>query len=470
MSHVIDDQRLSDPPGHRSQAGKARFAAFLGTTVEWYDFFIYSTAAALAFGPVFFPHQTQGTALLLSFATFWSGFLARPVGAIVFGHLGDKVGRKNTLVATLLIMGTATFCIGILPGADTIGVWAPILLVFFRALQGFGVGGEWGGAVLLASESDAKSKTVRGGMWVQQGSPAGNILATAAFSLIALLPNDQFITWGWRVPFLLSAVLVIIGLVIRTRLEESPEFIRAKEENAQVKIPLAVLLRDHWKPTVAAVFASAIGIAMAYFVSTFMLSYATNSLSIDRQHMLNILLGAAVLQFLWQPLATRIAERIGSSRFMVVSLIAQAIFVIPMFLMANTGNLVLIAVGIYLSYMAGAGYYAVLAGFLAQAFPPEVRYTGVSFAYQASSALIGGTTPMLAQLFLNSVGWQGVAGFNIMLILVTIIGVAALAAITGFSAATERQQRHADNAASTAKAANAADSTTSDNPHSPMEA
>lgn len=438
---------MSTPPStqHRDrQAGKARFAAFLGTTVEWYDFFIYSTAAALAFGPVFFPDQTQGTALLLSFATFWAGFLARPIGGIVFGHLGDRLGRKNTLVATLLIMGIATFCIGLLPGAATIGVWAPVLLVFFRALQGFAVGGEWGGAVLLASEAGPKSKVVRGGMWVQQGSPAGNVLATAVFALVALLPSEDFIAWGWRIPFLVSAVLVIIGLVIRTRLEESREFVENRASGEQVRVPIASLFKHHWKPTFAAVFASAIGIAMAYFVSAFMLPYTTNTLGIDRGIMLNVLLVAAILQFIWQPIATRIAEKVGSAKFMIVSLSVQALFVVPMFLLANTGNIVFIALGIYVSYLAGAGYYAVLAGFLAQAFPVEVRYTGVSFAYQASSTLIGGTTPMLAQIFLNSAGWGGVAGFNIALIVITIIGVAALAALTGFSAVSERRQRELD--------------------------
>lgn len=427
-----------------SQAKKARIAAFLGTTVEWYDFFIYSTAAALAFGPVFFPEASAGTALLLSFATFWAGFLARPIGGIVFGHFGDKIGRKNTLVATLLLMGIATFCIGILPGANTIGVMAPILLVFFRALQGFAVGGEWGGAVLLASEAGPKSTAVRGGMWVQQGSPAGNILATAAFALAALLPSEQFIAWGWRVPFLFSAVLVIIGLVIRLKLEESPEFVETKTQQREVKIPIAELLVHHWKTVIAGIFASALGIGMAYFISTFMLAYTTTSLGIDRSLMLNVLLINAVAQFIWQPIASRIAEKVGTTRFMTVTLAASAIFVLPMFWLVNTGNIFAIGAALMLATVFGSGYYAVLAGFLAQAFPTEVRYTGVSFAYQASSTLLGGTTPLIAQAFLNSNGWPGVAGFQVVIIGLTIAGVVALGSLTGFSAARERAQRAAD--------------------------
>lgn len=427
------------------QAKKARFAAFLGTTVEWYDFFIYSTAAALAFGPVFFPGLEQGNALLLAFATFWAGFLARPIGGIVFGHLGDIHGRKNTLVATLLIMGIATLAIGLLPGANVIGIWAPILLVFFRALQGFAVGGEWGGAVLLASEAGEKSKAVRGGMFVQQGSPAGNILATAAFALVALLPSEQFIAWGWRLPFVFSAVLVIIGLVIRTRLEESPEFVEeVVEDDQKTKIPLVLLLKNYWKAVLTGIFASALGIGMAYFVSTFMLAYTTTELGIDRGTMLNILLINAFVQFCWQPMATRIAEKVGSTKFMTITLVLAALFVLPMFWLVNTENIVFIALAIFGATIFGSGYYAILAGFLAQAFPVKVRYTGVSFAYQASSTLIGGTTPLLAQSFLNSAGWPGVAGFNIALILITIGGVLTLATVTGFSAAHERAQREQD--------------------------
>lgn len=427
------------------QAKKARFAAFLGTTVEWYDFFIYSTAAALAFGPVFFPGLEQGNALLLAFATFWAGFLARPIGGIVFGHLGDIHGRKNTLVATLLIMGIATLAIGLLPGANVIGIWAPILLVFFRALQGFAVGGEWGGAVLLASEAGEKSKAVRGGMFVQQGSPAGNILATAAFALVALLPFEQFISWGWRLPFVFSAVLVIIGLVIRTRLEESPEFVEeVVEDDQKTKIPLVLLLKNYWKAVLTGIFASALGIGMAYFVSTFMLAYTTTELGIDRGTMLNILLINAFVQFCWQPMATRIAEKVGSTKFMTITLVLAALFVLPMFWLVNTENIVFIAPAIFGATIFGSGYYAILAGFLAQAFPVKVRYTGVSFAYQASSTLIGGTTPLLAQSFLNSAGWPGVAGFNIALILITIGGVLTLATVTGFSAAHERAQREQD--------------------------
>ncbi|WDZ93280.1 MFS transporter [Nocardiopsis sp. HUAS JQ3] len=429
MPSAVTPPTTSGPPRN---GRRERMAAFLGTTVEWYDFYIYGLAAAIAFGPVFFPNAEPGIALIASFATFWAGFLARPVGGVVFGHLGDKFGRKNTLVTTLLIMGVATFAIGLLPGHAQIGVAAPILLTVFRALQGFAVGGEWGGAVLLASESDTSQAKVRGGMFVQQGSPAGNILATLMFTLVATLPDEQFLAWGWRVPFLLSALLVVVGLVIRLKIEESEEFTQAKSDNQVVRVPIVELMRHHWQRVAAAVLASGLGIAMAYFISTFMLSYTTGELGIDRQVMLNILLLNAVIQFVWQPFASRIAERVGVSRFMVATLGAAALLALPMFLMVETGNPVLIWLALALSTVAGAGYYAVLAGFLANAFPVHIRYTGVSTSYQLCSTLIGGTTPLVAQFLLNAGGgsWGGVAVFYVALIAATIAGVLALGSLT----------------------------------------
>ncbi|WP_431925985.1 MFS transporter [Amycolatopsis tucumanensis] len=429
---------MSEDETAARQGRRARIAAFVGTAVEWYDFYIFGTAAAIAFGPVFFPTFDTSSALLASFATFWAGFLARPIGGIVFGHLGDRLGRKNTLVATLLIMGVATFAIGVLPGYATIGVAAPILLVLLRALQGFAVGGEWGGAVLLATESGPGGRALRGGMFVQQGSPAGNILATLVMALVAALPGDAFATWGWRIPFLLSALLVVIGLVTRLKLEESREFTQRVEQAPPVKLPIAELLAHHWRRVVAAVFASALGIGMAYFLSTFMLAYATSQLGVSRQVMLNLLLANAVLQFLWQPVATRLAERIGAAPFMVGTLAATAALAVPMFLLAGTGKPALILLGIGLSTITGTGYYAVLAGFLAQAFPVGVRYTGISFSYQLCSTVIGGTTPLLAQLFLTlgDGHWAGVAVFYLVLIGVTAGGVTVLSALVRRSATT----------------------------------
>jgi MFS family permease len=426
------------------RARRAGIASFVGTTIEWYDFYLFGTAAALVLPTVFFPSADAGTGLLASFAIFWAGFLARPLGGVVFGHIGDRIGRRNTLVVTLLIMGAATFLIGLLPGADTIGVWAPILLIALRACQGIAVGGEWGGAVLMASESAPKGKAVTFAVFVQQGSPAGSILATLAFIAVGGLDEAAFFAWGWRIPFILSAVLVLVGLVIRLRVEESPEFVEtAKRSEEIVKLPIAEVFRSHWKLVVMAVFACGLGIGGAYFSNTFMLSYTTTELGIDRQLMLNILLVTVIVQFIWQWIAAGIAQRVGTTRFMAASLVLGIVAVVPAFALVATANTAFIVLALTVLMIATSGYYAVLAGFLAQAFPVRVRYTGISVSYQLCATLIGGTTPLLAQLALNLTGgsWVGIAAFYILLIAVTLTGVLTLARSTGFSAARERAER-----------------------------
>ncbi|WP_309069805.1 MFS transporter, partial [Microbacterium sp.] len=283
-----------DPTAHSAdRQRRSMIGAFIGTAIEWYDFYIFGTAAALVFGRVFYPDVAPGAALLASFATFWVGFLMRPVGGMVFGHFGDRLGRKNVLVITLVVMGTATSLIGLLPTYAQIGLFAPLLLVILRGVQGFAVGGEWGGAVLLSTENARTEKKGLAGAWVQQGSPAGSILATVAFLLVGLLPDDAFLSWGWRVPFLLSAVLVVVGLVIRLKVEESQDFAAAKERQLVVKAPLVTALRTAPTLVFFGVLASIMGIAMAYFNNTFLLSWATGPLGIERQLMLNITLGIA---------------------------------------------------------------------------------------------------------------------------------------------------------------------------------
>ncbi|HEY3682139.1 MAG TPA: MFS transporter [Streptosporangiaceae bacterium] len=414
-------------PRASGQARRAGTASFIGTTIEWYDFYIYGTASALVFGRLFFPGISPAAGIMASFATFWVGFLARPLGGVVFGHLGDRIGRKKTLVTTLLMMGIATFLVGVLPTYAAVGVAAPVLLAVLRAVQGIAVGGEWGGAVLMASESAPKGRGVVFGMFAQQGSPAGSILATLMFLLFGTLPEGAFLAWGWRVPFLLSAALVIVGLVIRLRVEESPEFAGLKERAEVVRLPVAEVLRTAWPAVLLGVGASAMGIASAYFTNTFVLSWTTTDLGVHRQTMLNVLLATSVVQFMWQPIAALIAERVGSVRFITVSLVGNIIIAVPMFLLIGTQAPILIFVGIAMSILTGSGYYAVLAGFLANAFAPRVRYTGISLSYQLCSTLIGGTTPLLAEYLLTRSGsiWP-VAVFYIGLLVLTVVCVAGL--------------------------------------------
>jgi MFS family permease len=420
---------MSDATSVSRQSRRATIASFIGTAVEWYDFFIFGTASALVFGTLFFPKSDSGAGTLAAFATFWVGFLARPLGGIVFGHLGDRVGRKNVLVITLILMGSATTLIGVLPTYESIGYAAPLLLVLLRAVQGLAVGGEWGGAVLMATENAARGRRGLAGMWVQQGSPAGSILATLVFLAVGQLPDATFLDWGWRVPFLLSVVLIVIGLVIRLKVTESAEFRQAREAAPAVKVPLVELFSTAWPLVALGVGASALGISAAYFTNTFVLSWATTDLNVPRQTMLNILLVIVILQFLWQPLAALLAGRIGTVPLMAAALGANIVIAVPMFLLITTGDSTLIGVGLALSVLTGAAYYALLASFLAQAFPVRVRYTGISVAYQLCSTIIGGSTPLVNQWLLIQGGGShwGVVAYYIVVLLLTLVCVLMLA-------------------------------------------
>ncbi|WP_168627119.1 MFS transporter [Cryobacterium sp. BB307] len=402
--------------------------AFAGTAIEWYDFYIFGTAAALVFGKVFYPEIDPAAALMASFATFWVGFLARPLGGFIFGHFGDKFGRKNTLVVTLVLMGAATTLIGVLPGYAQIGLAAPILLIVLRACQGLAVGGEWGGAVLLATENAKEGKKGSAGAWVQQGSPAGSILATLIFLLVGQLPNEAFLSWGWRIPFLLSAVLVVVGLIIRLKVEESEDFVKAREKKQVVKVPLVEVFRYSPSLVLFGVIASVLGISIAYFTNTFLLAWTTGELGIERQIMLNILLGTAILQFIWQPIAARIAEKIGAMKVMIGGLLFNLVLTIPFFMAIQSASVPLIAIMLGLTIIGGTAYYAMLATFLASAFPPHVRYTGVSAAYQICATIFGGSTPLLAQGILTASGGSAwaVAALYGGFVIITILGVLGL--------------------------------------------
>ncbi|MFD1212649.1 MFS transporter [Arthrobacter sp. GCM10027362] len=408
----------------RSTAG-----AFVGTAIEWYDFYIFGTAAALVFGRIFYPGAAPGAALMASFATFWVGFLARPVGGVVFGHFGDRIGRRNILVITLMLMGTATTLIGLLPGYAQIGVAAPVLLILLRAIQGFAVGGEWGGAVLMATENAGATKKGMAGAWVQQGSPAGSILATVMFLIAGRLDDEAFLSWGWRIPFLLSAVLVIVGLGIRLKVEESVVFEAAKARHEIVKVPAFAVLRSYPGIVFLGVVASIMGISIAYFNNTFLLAWTTTELGIARQLMLNILLFSAVLQFIWQPIAARIAETAGAVRVMIAGLVLTAVMVVPFFMAIGAASPTWITVCLAFNIIGGTAYYALLATALAAAFPANIRYSGVSLAYQLCATIIGGATPLIAQSILTATGGSpwGVAGFYAAMLIATIAGVAGLA-------------------------------------------
>ncbi|MFC8228735.1 MFS transporter [Streptomyces sp. NPDC057287] len=386
-------------------ANRAGFGAFIGSTIEWFDFYIYGTAAALVFDKVFFPELEGPIGTLVAFATFWVGFLARPIGGIVFGHYGDRLGRKKTLVITLLMMGVSTTAIGLLPGYASIGIAAPILLVCIRMIQGIGLGGEWGGSVLIASEHAPKGKSVLYAAFAQQGSPVGNTLSTVSFLAISQLPDDAFVSWGWRVPFLASAALVMVGLLVRLKVAESPAMAKLIEKKEVVRLPLTEVLRSHPMLIVLGIGACTIGLSATYFKSTFALSWATTSLDFDRSSFLTIILVANITQIIVQPFGALIATRMKSwSRAVLVMLVPELILMPVMFVLISTGNYGLAMVGVAVATIPHCLYYAALAGMLASRFPAHLRYTGISLCYQLCGTLLGGTTPIIGQFLLNRTG------------------------------------------------------------------
>jgi MFS family permease len=416
--------------------------AFIGNSLEWFDFFVYGTASALVFGPLFFPQVGVATGLLASFATMWVGFLTRPLGAFIFGHLGDKFGRKNVLLATLLIMGVSTTAIGLLPTHSQIGIAAPVLLAALRACQGLAVGGEWGGAVLIATEHAPETRKAVAGSWVQQGSPVGSLLATGSFALVGLLPEEAFMSWGWRLPFLSSIVLIGVGIMLRLRVSESEEFLETQRSNQVERFPAGAVIRRAPLALILGVAVSVLAISNAYFTNTFLLAWATGPLEFDRQIILNILLGASIVQFFAQWVAGHAAERFGRARVILACLGIAFITTAPYFAAIAAGNLALMATFMYLSYIGISGYFAILPTFLASAFSPPVRYSGLSLAYQLCSSFIGGPTALIAQGLLTASGnnpWA-IASFYAVLVVITIVGAVGLHFILRSRAAFQRHE------------------------------
>ncbi|MER6969722.1 MFS transporter [Nocardioides sp. NPDC000445] len=385
-------------------ARKAGIAAFVGTTIEWYDFYIYGTASALVFGPLFFSNAEPAVATLLSFATFAVGFLTRPLGGVVFGHLGDRIGRKRSLILTLLLMGVTTVGVGLLPTHASIGAAAPVLLIVLRLLQGLAVGGEWGGAVLIATEHTRPDRGFLFGAFAQQGSPAGRILATLSFlAVTGLLPDDALLEWAWRLPFLASAALVVVGLVIRLSLEESPAMKDLHERNEVVRVPVIELFRSNSRELILGVFGILCVFVVVYARDTFALSWATTYLGFEKDSFLTIILIASVVQFFVQPFGAVLATRWNPRTLVTVLLALEIPALALMFVLMSTGNWTLAMIGAVMATIPDVMFYAVMAGMLAQAFPARVRYTGISVTYGLSGALCG-TTPMILQWLLDTSG------------------------------------------------------------------
>lgn len=416
-----------------SQPRRAAAAAFVGTTIEFYDFYIYATAAALILGQVFFPSSNPALSTLAAFGTFAVGFIARPMAGMVFGHLGDRLGRKKMLFFTMLLMGLATTGIGLLPSYASVGIWAPIGLVTLRIVQGISVGGEWGGAVLMASEHAPAGRKTFYASFAQLGSPAGLLLALIAFRLVTSLDAEAFADWGWRLPFLASGVLMIIGLAIRFGVEESPEFKAIAEKGETAKYPVLEVLRTCKRQIFYAACAVTIGSAGFFFTNTFMLTYVTQYQGISRATILDCLFLVTILQFISQPISALLAERIGEGRFLMLAALLSMAVPYPMFLLVGTQNLALMTLGIAMAVVTLSGLYAVIAGYMAQAFPAHLRYSGISIAYQLICAIAGGSTPIIGTLLATRYAgqWLPLAIFFSLLAGISLFGVCGLARLRG---------------------------------------
>ena len=399
-------------------------ASLIGTTIEWYDFFLYNTAAALVFNKLFFPTFDPLVGTLLAFSTYAVGFAARPVGGIVIGHYGDRVGRKSMLVLTLIMMGLATAAIGLLPSYDRIGIWAPITLVLLRVVQGFGVGGQWGGAILMTVEHAPANRRGYYGSLPQIGVPAGLLLSTVVFSFFSRLPPDTFLAWGWRVPFILSVVLVAVGLIIRLTILETPEFTKVKESHGVSRQPVLELLNKYPRQVLQAAGARVAENGAFYIYSAFMLVYATQHAKVSRDVALDGLMIGAALEFVAVPAYGALSDRVGRKPVYMFGAVMTAVLAFPLFWMFDTGSTPLIWLALILSLLlAHAPMYAPQGAFFSELFGTTVRYSGASLGSQLGATVAGGLSPLIATALLPKYGSTAIAIYIIGMALVTVVAI-----------------------------------------------
>ncbi|AZD68413.1 Putative Acetylpolyamine or polyamine transporter [Pseudomonas chlororaphis subsp. aurantiaca] len=385
------------------------------------------------FGALFFPSDDKLFSTMAAFGTFAVGFFARPLGGIVFGHIGDRIGRKKSLVITLLMMGVVTVCIGLLPTYAQIGATAPVLLILLRIVQGIAVGGEWGGAVLMAGEHAPKGRRNFFASFAQLGSPAGLILSLLAFSAVTRLPEEDLMSWGWRLPFLASALLLVVGLAIRLGVNESPEFLASREQAHKAlrkeQAPVMEVLQSAWRPLLLCIGANTLGIAGVYFTNTFMIAYSTQQLGLPRSLILECLFVVAIIQFCIQPLAAWTAEKLGATRFLCLASLLAMASPYPMFVLVSSGQAPLIILGIALAVVCMASFYAVIAGYVSGMFETRVRYTAISLAYQVCGAVAGGLTPLIGTWLAHQFAgqWWPMALFYSLIATISLLCVLALA-------------------------------------------
>ena len=394
-----------DPVGQRAQVRRAALASSIGTTIEWYDFFLYNTAAALVFPHLFFPAATPYAGAMASFATYAVGFVARPLGAAIFGHWGDRIGRKATLIVTLLVMGISSAIVGILPGTAAIGAAAPLILVLLRLVQGLAIGGEWSGSVLIAMEWGDQRKRGLLGSFAQLGVPMGLVLGTGGMTLLSVtLSTEQFNAWGWRIPFLFSLVLVGVGLLVRLSILETPMFAKLTEERKTARIPVADAIRQHWREILLSAGLRFSEQMPFYLFTTFVLTYVVSRHEFTKTFVLKAVLAGAVCELVAIPLFSHLSDRHGRKRIYLTGSILTGLIAYPYFAVLSHGGAGLIFLAVVASLFIHGLQYGPQAALIAENFPTHLRYGGAGLGYQLASVFAGGPAPLIATWLLHKTG------------------------------------------------------------------
>ena len=437
MSSSIAQPALQEAPlseqEHQAQLRRAVIASTVGTTIEWYDFFLYSTVTGLVFAKLYFPHSDPLVGTLEAFAIYAVGFAARPIGAAIFGHWGDRLGRKSALIATLMLMGIATFLVGLVPTYDSIGIWGAILLTLLRFIQGVGVGGEWGGSVLLSMEW-ARTSHHRGfvASWPQFSVPSGLFLANLAVLTFSTMSGDAFLSWGWRIPFLISIVLVAIGLWIRLGILETPTFRRLVAENRVERTPVMEVFRLQAKEVFLSAFVRMAEQAPFYIFTAFVFAYGTGTLKISRDMLLAAVLAASLVSFFSIPFAGHLSDRFGRQRIYIIGAIATGVFGWIYFAMLDTLMPFWIFAAVVLSLIPHDIMYGPQAALIAESFTGRLRYTGASIGYQLASLIAGGPAPLIAAaLFATYRSWVAISVYISVCAVISVVAAALMRDYTG---------------------------------------
>ena len=439
------NQQVTKAP-QKVSYGKVLTASLSGSAIEWFDFFLYATAAAFIFDKQFFPSEDPYISQMLSYLTLALTFFIRPFGGIIFSHIGDRIGRKKTLVVTLSMMGGATVAIGLLPTYDQVGMLAPALLILCRVIQGLAIGGEWGGALLLAYEFAPKNRRGLFGSVPQTGITIGMLLATLAFSLVSQLPKEAFESWGWRLPFISSIILIVVGLWIRGGLGETPAFEKQKKSGNVAKLPIAETLRYHWRSVLIAIGAKIVETAPFYIFATFVVSYATGTLDFERSTVLNAVSAGALTSTLMIPVMGWLADKWGRVQVYMTGAALIGLFAAPFFLLLGTGQ----DWAVFMAVVIGLGVVwppvtATLGTLTSEIFSTRVRYTGVTLGYQIGAALAGGTAPLLCTFLLAKFNgsWTPIAIYIVAIAVVSIAAVSFAPRVAQADAENEADQSEA---------------------------